>query len=351
MVNTILIKTTVWLLLAAFFFKFYFIDVFETFMKKRTNFATTEEITNGTIAPTLTFCFEPALIPGKLNKHGLPNDFLQFPPTIRNTFFIKSGLDFEGWFEDSSYQLGRDFKMFIDIALNIIHHSDMRNSIELKRGENIVTFDKHYLVDVRPIFTLHDGQCYVVVSNLTIFMTQAYAFFITFNDTILENNDFPESVTMTATSKENYYGTIMNMWRDIEPYIYTMKYENTTNMKFFDFKQKIHKYPVEHSENDNVFTHSSKEMEKYDYTECPRKCLSPILKNFRSLMKNYSTSFAKCETYQEMACMDDLNVMSKVMAKSMESFNKPPTVTEFTAKILKMKMNLNLGSWTEGKYY
>ena len=136
-------------------------NVLNQYANKRTNFAkyTDSASEEGVKFPALTFCFKPSFKPSVAKLHNLPFLFC-IEPTLVNEM-TQSILDNVNmtWNEfclNISYKLERDFTIdLFDLFFD--------KSTELKNGINKF---REKEVEIRELFTVYDGLCYVMTSNL-----------------------------------------------------------------------------------------------------------------------------------------------------------------------------------------
>ena len=149
-------------------------NVLNQYANKRTNFAkyTDSVPEEGVNFPALTFCFKPSFKPSMVKLHNLPSLFC-IEPTLVNEM-SQSILDNVNmtWNEfclNISYKLERDITIdLLDLSFN--------KSTKLKNGIN--KFGEKE-VEIRELFTMHDGLCYVMISNLLLSDDSHYVINIT----------------------------------------------------------------------------------------------------------------------------------------------------------------------------
>ena len=136
-------------------------NVLNQYANKRTNFAkyTDSVPEEGVNFPALTFCFKPSFMSSIVKLHKLPSQFC-IEPTLVNerTQSILDNINMT-WNEfclNISYKLERDF------TINLVDLS-VQKGTQLKKGINELGENE---VEIRELFTMHDGLCYVMISNL-----------------------------------------------------------------------------------------------------------------------------------------------------------------------------------------
>ena len=163
-------KVTIYFVLLIIFFFFYMMDVLNQYANKRTNFAKYSDIApeEGINVPALTFCFKPAFKTSQLKLYNLPSTFCIYPSLVNETNQIileDANMTWNEFCSNISYKLGRDFTL--EIADD--YYADTRYKLE--KGVNK---DGDRKVEIIEIFTIYDGLCYAMQSNLLFNNITAY---------------------------------------------------------------------------------------------------------------------------------------------------------------------------------
>ena len=165
-------KVTIYILLLIFFYVFYMMNVVDQYANKRTNFAkhTNNVPEEGVELPALTFCFKPSFKPSMMQLHNIPSLFCIDPNEVNETtqtILDHANMTWNEFCLNISYKLERDFTIDLFGGQFVFGN-------QLKKGVNKY---KEKEVEIREIFTHHDGLCYVLLSNL--FFTEYYMITIT----------------------------------------------------------------------------------------------------------------------------------------------------------------------------
>ena len=155
-------KVMIYFILLIIFYFFYMMDVLNQYANKRTNFAKYSDSIpeKGINVPALTFCFKPAFKTSQLKLHNLPSMFCIYPSLVNATnqsILDNANMTWNEFCLNISYKLGRDFTLEISDELYV----ETRKKLE--KGVNK---DGDREVEIIEIFTIYDGLCYAMQSNL-----------------------------------------------------------------------------------------------------------------------------------------------------------------------------------------
>ena len=145
-------------------------NVVTQYANKRTNFAkhTNNVPQEGVEFPALTFCFKPSFKPSMVQLHNVPSLFCIDPTKVTETtqsILDNANMTWNEFCLNISYKLERDFTIDLFGGQFIL-------GTQLKNGINKY---KEKEVEIREIFTKHDGLCYVMLSNLFF---EEYSFYM-----------------------------------------------------------------------------------------------------------------------------------------------------------------------------
>ena len=155
-------KVIIYITLLVLFYFLYMTKVLNQYASQKTNFAkSTDNVQEkGLKLPALTFCFIPMFKPSMLKHHNISSLFCidtnQLDET--NQFILENAnMTWNEFCLNISYTLERDFTL--DFSENFEGGTKMKTGIN-KFGENEV--------EIREIFTIWDGLCYAMLSNLLL---------------------------------------------------------------------------------------------------------------------------------------------------------------------------------------
>ena len=318
-------------------------NVVDQYAKKRTNIAkhTNNVPEEGVEFPALTFCFKPSFKPSMIQLHNIPSLFCIDPDYVNETtqsILDNANMTWNEFCMNISYKLERDFT--IDLF-----GGQFDLGTQLKKGINKY---KEKEVEIREIFTHHDGLCYVMLSNL--FFTQYYMVTITmlvsFSFTytsfrwcvgnylflfkkIPEEGGYPK-LGVLATSASDIYGNIFGNWIDLEPFKTTLDFGNYFNINFKKTLQLFYFCNKEKAPK-SYYDCFAELMSYANSTKCTKNCISArMVQGYLPLMKDQSM-LKDCTPVEELCVEKDPSVIK--LHYNSSKCAKPCNITQYTADV------------------
>ena len=270
-----IIISLLYLVLLGIFIHYYFLGIFQEYLKGSTTFSSRTQEAEYLNGPQITLCFEPAYKPSVMDSNGL-KDIPSF------AYFLNIN---DSWnkYHELAYQLNTN--IFFDLQL-------IMNASISKQYQKV-------FYEVIPIGTYRNGMCYHVKHSIR--MPSAFGKFkleLLF-DSNLTDLDLPAKVKMWLSSEQGWFGLILDDWPLISPTIFEYPIKHNEDL---DWVIKL-------SSTEHVFQRGSIGFEKcfQDFIKqnvnCSKKCF-PILYNFMDYLVE------PCQSIEETRCMYDSMVLS-----------------------------------------
>ena len=321
-------------------FGFFIQEVWVKFTDKSTNFMRSFEKVESYESPTITFCFKPTMKRSMKNHYNLSGlDWKNLLDSDSSTKSITKMI------QDSYYQYGRDFTL---TATNYLIQP-----VELLEGtENLFEFPegvKNNIV-VKNLLSYISGSCYSATLLMAQYPVNFYNLGLVLNDSLKLNNDKPDKVEVTITSKTNVYGIIRGSWVEGEQFEMSLSLEkpgsvlaNLKEHRYNLLSDPPHCEKISHYECLGHGLVKMLENEKFciltPYGEmcvnnCMKLCYPLVLRNLMELAK-LNVTFPLCETGVENACMGMIMLMNLLeLSKNCPS---SCTITEYKGEYFDFK--------------
>ena len=165
-----------------------------------TNLASTEEKIEAMNVPAIIICMKPAWKKSVLEKYNTTEAFFQM--TDGSYEHLIGEKTMKEIVSEASFKLNQD----LNIEIGDFFHP----KIDLKVGSNKFQLnEKEHTLNVTDIFSLLNGVCYTISSNLPISNKNGYILSVKLADEMTEK---PDQVGLTIVSEEDSLGILYQLW-------------------------------------------------------------------------------------------------------------------------------------------
>ena len=322
-----LLKLVVFIILLVLYFKFFFIGVFNNYNEGLTNMATKQEQVSeaegGIELPTISICLSPLRKPSKMQELNITESFFVL---LKDSYeHLDNTLVMDEVIEETSFKLGEDFQIEFG---QFFPNNVTFGTKQLHLGNNSFT---SYNVSLVELISLHKGKCHILTSNV-----RATSNIPLILSVILPNNakDSLEHVTLIATSKHDYLGTVIGNWKNLNPL--TIKVDFEGGNKVIDLRES----------NTHLISNCDSSVDSFQYCirqgfldllqkcdEC-EKCTSMMAK---SLLE--TSLYPRCETLMDELC--NIRYFARESPMVVSNCNIQCEIKEYTAQVDKSSIEVN----------
>ena len=322
-----ILKLTVLVILLGLYFQFFFIGVFNNYNEGLTNMATKQEqlseVDGGIELPAISICLSPLRKPSKMQELNITESFFIL---LKGSYeHLDDDLVMDEVIEETSFKLGEDFQIEFGQFL-----------------KNTVTFETHplqlgnnsfpnYYVSLVEFISMHKGKCYLLTSNVRATSPVPLILSVTLSDNAKE---YPDHVTLMATSKYDYLGNIMGSWKSLKPMTTQVNFEG--GLKVLDLAES-YTYLISNCDNTvDSFQLCIREgiLDLMNKSKECEKCTSMMS---RSLLD--TTLYPRCETLTDEAC--NVQYFARESAQVVSNCKIQCNIIEYTAQVDKSSIEVN----------
>ena len=274
-------------------YTFFVQEVFIKFAAKETNFLAKTKQVEDYQSPTLAFCFDPGMKKSKLDKYNM-TDKLTFQILINSSDTIPSMSEI---FEESSFQYGKDFKLFFADYLEWNPHelSEGRTKIRMSSSEWME-------VELGKIITIPYGLCYHLTSISNLKPKAVYLIGLTLDKDL---QDKPNKVGITITSKNNLLGIVRTSWVEgsFVDLSLDLKRPIRAVANLYEYQWHFLSSPPHCDQRLHYECLGIKMLENKHFhnNQCPKICLPLVFLNIKEFVSNETIPL--CQTGNENRCM------------------------------------------------
>ena len=320
------LKLIVFVILSVLYYQFFFIGVFNNYNEGLTNMATKQEQVSeaegGIELPAISICLSPLRKPSKMQELNITESFFTM---LKGSYeHLDDNLVMDEVIEETSFKLGEDFQ----IEFGQLFPNNVTIATQpLQLGNN--SFPNYY-VSLVEFISMHKGKCYLFTSNVRATSSIPLILSVT-----LPNNvkDSPEQVTLIATSKHDYLGTIIGQWKNLKPL--TVKVEFERGSQVLDLRES-HIHLISNCDNTvESFQLCIRQgiLDLMKSNNC-KKCISTMSRSYLD-----TTLYPRCETLTDEDC--NIRYFTRVSAPVVSNCKIQCKIKEYTAQVDKSSFEVN----------
>ena len=278
---------------------FYLKDALSKYLSDAKNVSTRQEnAADGIDFPALTLCLNPSLQQAALDNLGIHS--ITFAHGHFSEDLDMSPLEL---YENVSYILNRDFKIFIRITLSPNTHMHV-----LKEGNNAIKMHNSSMfnVEIKKTWSYIDNLCYLILIDRILTTDQRLMTSMHISLIDKASNE-PKKAKLYYSSKEQFSLSVVGDNMELIPKCAEFNFDSGYST-MVGFTERRHKRVECEDGIKDSYTCFAERINKETFESCPTKCL-PLAYQFLEDRIRTST-FVKCQTLEEETCMRDQILLS-----------------------------------------